>query len=97
MDGIVVVIAVIKRIMNAFIETDATSPDRARTKAELHIRSRVMFNKLISRGVIKPVSGDRYYMDLQEQASYLRRRRLLVLAIAAAVVMVALIAAFVWR
>jgi phosphotransferase system glucose/maltose/N-acetylglucosamine-specific IIC component len=97
MDGAVAVIIVTKRIMKAFVETDATSPDKARTKAELHIRSRVIFDRLISRGVIKQVSADRYYMDLQEQASYLRRRRLLVLAIAAAVVMVALIATFVWR
>ncbi len=97
MDGIVAVMVVTKRIMNAFREVDATSPDRARTKAELHIRSRVIFNKLISRGVIKQVSGDRYYMDLQAQANYLRRRRLLILVATAGVVIIALIAAFVWR
>ncbi len=97
MDGIVAVIVVTKRIMNAFRKADATSPDRARTTAELHIRSKLIFNKLISRGVIKQVSGDRYYMDLQAQGSYLRRRRLIVLAGTAAVVIVALIAAFVWR
>jgi phosphotransferase system glucose/maltose/N-acetylglucosamine-specific IIC component len=97
MDGIVAVIAVTKRTMNAFRETDATSPDRARTKAELHIRSTLIFNRLISQGVIKQVSGDRYYMDLQEQASYLRRRRLLVLAVTGVVVVLALIGAFVWR
>jgi hypothetical protein len=97
MDGVIAVIVVTKRIMNAFRETDATSPDRARTKAELRIRSRVIFNKLISKGIIKQVSGDRYYMDLQAQGNYLRRRRLLILVATAAVVIVALIAAFVWR
>jgi hypothetical protein len=97
MDGAVAVIIVTKRIMKAFIETDATSPDKARTKAELHIRSRVIFDRLISRGVIKQVSGDRYYMDLQAQGDYLRRRRLLVFAVIAAAVIIALIAAFVWR
>ena len=97
MNGIVAVIVVTQGIMNAFTKTDATSPDRARTRAELHIRSKLIFNKLISKGVIKQVSGDRYYMDLQAQESYLRRRRLLILVGTAAVVIIALIAAFVWR
>lgn len=96
MNGAVAVIVVTERIMNAFKKNDALSPDRAKTKAELHIRSRLIFNRLVSKGVIKQVSGDRYYMDLQAQQRYLRRRYTLVVVFGT-VITIAIILAFMWR
>jgi hypothetical protein len=84
-------------ILNAFKKNDALSPERAKTKAELHIRSRLIFNKLVSKGVIKQVSGDRYYVDLQAEQRYLRRRNTALVVVIGTVITIAIILAFVWR
>lgn len=95
--AVVAVMVMTRRILNAFKKNDALSPDRAKTKAQLDIRSRWIFNKLISKGVIKKASGDRYYVDLQAQERYLRRRNTTLLVVIPMVIIVAIIAAFVWR
>ena len=95
--AVVAVMVITKRILNAFRERDALSPDRAKTKAKLGIGSRWIFGNLISKGVIKKVSGDRYYVDLQAQERYLRRRNTTLLVVICTVITVAIIAAFIWR
>jgi hypothetical protein len=95
--ALVAIMVITNNVLNAFKKNDALSPDRAKTKAELHIRSRWIFNNLISKGVIKKVSGDRYYMDLQAQERYLRRRNTALVVVTCAVVTSAIIAALVWR
>ena len=96
MNGAVAVIVITDGIMNSFKKNDAISPDRAKTKAELNIRSRLIFNRLVSRGVIISVPGDRYYMDLQAQERYIRRRRLMVIG-AASIVIIVVLLVFLWR
>lgn len=97
MNGIVAVLVKTDGIMNTFKKNDALSPDRARTKVELRIRSRWIFNNLVSKGVIKKVSGDRYYMDLPAQERYLWRRRIALIVGTASAVTIAIIVALVWR
>jgi len=95
--GVAAVIVITDGILNAFKKNDALSPDRAKTKAELHIRSRWIFNNLVSKGVIRQVSGDRYYVDLQAQKRYLRRRNTALVVVTCTVVTIAIILALVWR
>jgi hypothetical protein len=95
--GVAAIIVITDGILNAFKKNDALSPDTAKTKAELHIRSRWIFNNLISKGVIKQVSGDRYYVDLQAQERYLRRRNIALVVVTSTVVTIAIILALVWR
>ena len=95
--GVAAVIVMTKRILDAFKNNDALSPERAKTKAELDIRSRWIFNKLVSKGVIKKVSGDRYYVDLQAQERYLKRRNATLVVVFSTLIAAAIIAAFIWR
>ena len=95
--GVAAIVVITKRILNAFKKNDALSPDRAKTMGELDIRPRWIFNKLISKGVIKKVSGDRYYVDVQAQERYLRRRNTALAVIVPIIITAAIIAALVWR
>ena len=95
--ALVAIMVITKGILDAFKNNDALSPDRAKTKAELDIRSRWIFNNLISKGVIRKVSGDRYYVDLQAQERYLRRRNTALLVVTCTAVTAAIIAALIWR
>ncbi|UCB51739.1 MAG: hypothetical protein JSV10_07060 [Candidatus Zixiibacteriota bacterium] len=95
--GVAAIIVITDGILKAFKKNEALSPDRARTKVELDIRSRWIFNNLVSKGVIKKVSGDRYYVDLQAQERYLRRRNTALVVVTCTVITAAIIAAFVWR
>jgi len=95
--GIAAIIVITDGILNAFKKNDALSPDKAKTKTELHIRSRWIFNNLVSKGVIKKVTGDRYYMDVQAKERYLRRRNTALLVVVCTVITAAIVAALVWR
>jgi hypothetical protein len=95
--ALVAVMVITKGILNAFKNNGALSPDRAKTKAELHIRSRRIFNKLVWKGVIRKVSGDRYYVDLQAQERYLRRRNTALLVVTCTIITAAIIAALIWK
>jgi hypothetical protein len=95
--AVAAIIVITNGILNAFKKNDALSPDRAKTKDELHIRSRWIFNRLVSKGVIKQVSGDRYYVDLQAQERYLRRRNTALVVVTCTVVTIAIIAALIWK
>jgi hypothetical protein len=97
MNGAVAVIVITDGIMNSFKKNNALGPDRAKTKAELNIRSSLIFNRLVSRGILISVSGDRYYMDVPAQERYLKRRRLTSVIVAALIVTIAIILAFFWR
>ena len=95
--AVVAIMVITNNILNAFKKNDALSPDRARTKAELHIRSRWIFSNLVRKGVIRKVSGDRYYVDLQAQERYLRRRNTALLVVTCTVITAAIIAALISR
>lgn len=95
--GVAAIIVITDSILKAFKRNDALSPDTAKTKAELCIRSRWIFNRLISKGVIRQVSGDRYYADLQAQERYLKRRNIALVVVTSTVITIAIILALVWR
>jgi hypothetical protein len=95
--AVAAIIVITDSILKAFKKNDALSPEKAKTKADLHIRSRWIFNRLVSKGVIKQISRDRYYVDLQAQERYLRRRNTALAVVICTVVTLAIIAAFVWR
>ena len=95
--ALVAVMVITKGILDAFKNNHALSPDGAKTKAELDIRSRWIFNNLVSKGVIKKVPGDRYYVDLQAQERYLRRRNTALLVVTCTVITAAIITALIWR
>lgn len=95
--AVVAVMLITKGILDAFKKKGALSPDTAKTKAELCIRSRWIFNRLVSKGVIRQVSGDRYYVDLRAQETYLRRRNTALAVVICTVVTTAIILALVWR
>jgi hypothetical protein len=95
--GVAAIIVITDGILNAFKKNDALSPEGAKTKAELHIRSRWIFSRLVSKGVIRQVSGDRYYVDLQVQERYLRHRNIALVVVTSTVITIAIILALVWR
>jgi hypothetical protein len=95
--AVVAIIVITNGILNAFKKSDALSPDTAKTKAELNISSRWIFNRLVSKGVIRQMSGDRYYVDLPAQEIYLRRRNTALAVVICTVVTTAIILALVWR
>ena len=95
--GVTAIIVITDGILNTFKKNNALSPDKAKTKAELRIRSRWIFNNLVSKGVIKQVSGYRYYVDLQAQERYLRRRNIALVVVTSTVITIAIILALVWR
>ena len=71
------------RYIRKFRQAGATSPETARTPAELGVRESWLFRRMADAGVFVDAGGGRYYLDAEETERYLDRRwmRLMVVTI----------------
>lgn len=90
MNGVVAYMIVTDNVMAAFQKNNALSAATAKTKSELDVRSKIAFNTLITKGVIKKTSGDKYYLDLENRKRYLLNRNITLVVVCAILVIVAL-------
>jgi hypothetical protein len=58
-----------------FIDTGTTNPQAAKTPEELNIRRRILFNRLLHRGVLIETSPGRFYLDEINLIEYKKVRR----------------------
>lgn len=65
----------IRQTIQAFRALGAISPETARAKEELDVPSVLLFQRLLSRGVIVELAAGRYYLDEPATEAYLRARR----------------------
>ena len=81
------------RLVRAFDERQAHQAESARTLAELNLRESRLLRRMQRRGVVKVVTGGRYYLDLERWSDFkqTRRRRILIVLAAMAAVIVAAI------
>jgi len=70
-----------KRIIAAFRDAEATSPDRAKTLDDLGLSKSGLLEIQRLRGVIVEVGEGRYYVDEAREAEVARFRRFLVLGV----------------
>ena len=76
-----------RRIIRAFAEAGATSPESARTPEELKLHGNLLLHVQKLRGVLVEVEGGRYYLDEAREREVVRlRRRLVLLLLLAAVI-----------
>lgn len=92
MNGAAAVVARQNRCLRAFHAAGATSPDSARTLADLHLRNSWVFRRMVARGVISRTADGRFYLDQAAADRFLRSRRTRVLLFVALAVVVAIIA-----
>ncbi len=71
------------RLLDAFEEGRATSPEAARSLEQLGCRESFVFHRMVQRGVFVQVDSlqeeDRWWMDQEAAASFVRRRHRIVL------------------
>lgn len=79
------------RLVRAFDERQAHSVERARTLGELDLRDSRLLRRMQRRGVVKVVTGGRYYLDLERWSAFkhTRKRRVLIVLAALLLIMVA--------
>ena|SRR5579884_1579807 len=76
MSAAAVIIARQSRYLRAFQQAGATSPERARSLAELGLEDSFLFRGLLRRGYVVAAAGG-YYVDPVRVAERRRRARLL--------------------
>lgn len=76
-----------RRVIRAFAQAGATSPETAKTLEELGVHDSLILQVQKMRGVIVPVDGERFYLDEARELEVARKRRAIVL-IAVAVILV---------
>jgi hypothetical protein len=78
-----------RRVIRAFVKAGATSPETAKTLAELGVHSSPILRVQKQRGVIVPVNEERYYLDEARELEVARKRRVIVLIAVAVILMLA--------
>ena len=71
-----------KKILDAFRALGATDTDSARTLEELGLGESRMLSSLRNEGLIRPVQGNRYYVDAEEMdrlEDWRRKKALIIL------------------
>jgi hypothetical protein len=87
---VVIIVAKTKKIIRSFINSGATSPAKARTTEELNIRRSGIFNRLVRRGVLVEIA-DRFYIHEQNLIAYNSRRRTIMIAVLAILLLLILL------
>lgn len=64
-----------KLFVRRFTDTGTTYPQVAKTPEELNIRRRMLFNRLLHRGVLIETSPGRFYLDENNLIEYKKVRR----------------------
>ena len=83
-----------KRIIRAFREHGATSPETARSLVEVGLSDGVLVHVMKLRHVIVNVGGDRFYLDQARDQAVERTRRVVVVV---AALVVAAVIILLWR
>lgn len=83
-----------RRIIRAFREHGATSPETARSLAEVGLSEELLLHVMKLRHLIVDAGGDRFYLDTARERAIERSRRVVV-----AVVMLIVVVVFIvlWR
>jgi hypothetical protein len=71
----IIVAAKFKKLVNKFIDAGVTTPKAAKTLEVLNIRPRMMFKRLMNRGVIIESDPERYYLNAENLVEYKKARR----------------------
>ncbi len=77
-----------KRIIQAFANAGATSPDTAKTLDELGLSGSPVLHIQKQRGVLVQVEGHRYYLDEEREAEVVHMRRVMVLAVCTFIIII---------
>ncbi|MFH1688912.1 MAG: hypothetical protein ABIE42_01580 [Candidatus Eisenbacteria bacterium] len=83
-----------KRIIRAFREHGATSPETAKSLVEVGLSDGFLVHVMKLRHVIVNVGGDRFYLDTAREQAVERTRRVV---LAVVVLLVAAIIVVLWR
>ncbi len=70
-----VVAARINKYIRRLREKGATSPEKAVTLEDIHMRRSLIFRRLVKREVIVRKGEDKYWLNLQNLESYRKSRR----------------------
>jgi hypothetical protein len=93
--AVAVIVRKQREIVEVFEGARATAPDLARFPDELGIDESHIFHGLVRRAVLRPVGDGRYYVDEPSWVAMrdMRRRRVLVMLIVVAALVVGLVLA----
>ncbi len=64
-----------RRIIGAFRDEGATSPEAARSPGELGVNGSWVVDRLIDRGVLRQAEPGRYYLDEEAWTAFCQARR----------------------
>lgn len=81
------------RLMRAFEDAGALTPDAATTLEALGQRGGFVFRRMVARGVFVETGDGRWWMDGSAAAEFVHRRHRIVLVLLAIMAVVALLAA----
>jgi hypothetical protein len=70
-----IVLIKMKRYIRIFRSLNATAVSSAIIPQQYGIGNGLIFQKLVRKGILVPVDGERYYMDEQKEAWWTKRRR----------------------
>ena len=76
------VIAVqLRKIISRFEQHDAFTPDRAVSPEEIGLSKNFIFRRLVTRGVLRETTTNRYCLDREKLADFndLRRKKILII------------------
>jgi len=71
----IIVAAKFKKLINKFIDSGTTTPKTAKTLEYLNLKPRLIFKRLLNRGVIIETGSERYYLNEEHLAEYNKTRR----------------------
>jgi len=83
-----------RKIVRAFREHGATSPEKARTLADVGLSDGLLLHVMKLKHLIVSVGGDRFYLDTAREQVIDRTRRVVVAVIALVVVVIVVV---LWR
>lgn len=83
-----IVLIRMKRYIRIFRRANATGVSTAIIPREYGISNGFIFQKLVRKGILIPVDGQRYYMDEEKEAWWTKRRRKLVIILMAIIILV---------
>ena len=86
-----------RKLIDRFKNTGTTSPGTAKTTAELNIRSRSLFKRLVRRRVFVETAPGRFFLDETNLAAYLVKRKMRVTAIVVILVLLILADFYFWH
>ena len=86
-----------RKLIDRFKNTGTTSPGTAKTTAELNIRSRSLFKRLVRRQVFVETAPGRFFLDETNLAAYLVKRKMRVTAIVVILVLLILADFYFWH